>query len=335
MNHTLKHRLDEYVAGTCSAATLKSELVAGCSATPAVMWETLAVLDQYHRQGKIPINLLREISCHIQNRAMGYQPAVSVADVEEEVMVDEVPIATGANRTTDVSPGTGQLDTASALAAEVLNLREQLSAALQQVDLYREQLRTASLRPSSNTDLRPQPAPLPATPPQSRPAVRHLRLRAVPAVAWLSCLVAMAVSGSLGDPRHEALLATRLVRPETQVPATVPQPGTLRLSASRFIAYPQDRSVEIVVRRTGGTDGAVSFQWWGQSAGAKSGRDFAAKGPRRVTIPDGVDAATLAVPILRNPTRKHTELFYVVLGKPEGGATLGDAHRAPVFIMSP
>jgi hypothetical protein len=48
-----------------------------------------------------------------------------------------------------------------------------------------------------------------------------------------------------------------------------------------------------------------------------------------------VDTVHLSVPILANPSRKHTELFYVVIGKPGGGASLGSIRRAPVFIMRP
>jgi hypothetical protein len=48
---------------------------------------------------------------------------------------------------------------------------------------------------------------------------------------------------------------------------------------------------------------------------------------------DGVDTLQLSVPILANPSRQHTELFYVAIGKPGGGASLGPIRRAAVFIM--
>ena len=50
---------------------------------------------------------------------------------------------------------------------------------------------------------------------------------------------------------------------------------------------------------------------------------------------EGVDSLQLSVPILANPLRKHTELFYVVIAKPEGGASLRSIRRASVFIMRP
>jgi hypothetical protein len=48
-----------------------------------------------------------------------------------------------------------------------------------------------------------------------------------------------------------------------------------------------------------------------------------------------VQTLNLSVPIVANPSRKHTELFYVVIGKPGGGASLGSIRRATVFIMRP
>jgi len=54
-----------------------------------------------------------------------------------------------------------------------------------------------------------------------------------------------------------------------------------------------------------------------------------------VLVPDGVESVNLSVPIVANPSRKHTELFYVVIGKPGGGASLGSIRRATVFIMRP
>ncbi len=205
---------------------------------------------------------------------------------------------------------------ANAKAAEVLRLRSQLEEARQREALYRAQLVTP---------------PVQVAKPER--TARRLHLRIVPVVAMLGSCVALAVSKGLGDPSHETVMAehqAQIVAP-TPVPAAVP--GVLALSESRYIAFPDDRAVEIVVQRTGGTDGEVSFEWWGQNAGAKSGKDFASKGPRRVVIPDGANSATLSVQILRNPARKHTEMFYVVIAKPEGGATLGEEQRVPVFIM--
>jgi hypothetical protein len=324
MNQTLQQRLDEYVAGISTEATLINDLAAYCNTARFSVWETLALIDQYHRQGKLPVALYQSISRTIQNREMGFQqpatavpalvrlpPPLLVASEADGVAVTDAPEVVIAE---DPAPAT---TATSALAAEVLSLRTQLEEARQQAVLYREQL---AAKPRTVV------AQLPRT-------ARRLHLRLVPVVAMLGSCVALAVSRGLGDPTHEALLADHQAQSAVQTPVPAAVPGVLAFSASRYIAYPDDRRVEIVVQRSGGTDGAVSFEWWGQSAGARSGRDFASRGPRRMTIPDGADSVTLSVQILRNPARKHTELFYVVIAKPAGGATLGNTQRAPVFIM--
>jgi hypothetical protein len=49
---------------------------------------------------------------------------------------------------------------------------------------------------------------------------------------------------------------------------------------------------------------------------------------------DGVETLQLSVPIIVNPLRKHTQLFYVVIAKPGGGVSLGSTTRAAVFIIN-
>jgi hypothetical protein len=41
----------------------------------------------------------------------------------------------------------------------------------------------------------------------------------------------------------------------------------------------------------------------------------------------------LSVPILANPSWRHIDMFYVLIGKPGGGAGLGPIRRAAVFII--
>jgi hypothetical protein len=317
MNQTLQQRLDEYVAGISTEATLINDLAAYGNTARFSVWETLALIDQYYRQGKLPTELYRTISRTIQHREMGFQmataPVPAVVPLPPPLVTapeTEVVAVTDTPEVVIVEDPVTTTTAATALAAEVLSLRTQLDDARSQATLFREQLAR-----------------------QPRRTAHRLHLRLVPVVAMLGSCVALAVSKGLGDPTHEAMLASHLAQVVAQTPVPAAVPGVLALSASRYIAYPDDRTVEIVVQRSGGTDGAVSFEWWGQNAGARSGQDFAGKGPRRMTIPDGAQSVTLSVQILRNPARKHTELFYVVIAKPAGGAALGEVRRAPVFIM--
>jgi hypothetical protein len=331
MSHTLQQRLDEYVAGISTEATLTNDLAAYCATARFSVWETLALVDQYHRQGKLPTQLYRTITRTIQHREMGFQqpaaPLQAVTPEFEVVAFTDTPEVVVVEDPAPISNTTGVAT--NALAAEVLSLRVQLEEARQQTARYREQLAISPMQTAPPVRI-VKPSPVVATAPST---ARRLHLRVVPVVAMLGSCVALAVSNGLGDPSHEALLADHLAQQAAQAPAPGAVPGVLALSASRYIAYPEDRKVEIVVQRSGGTDGEVSFEWWGQNAGARSGKDFAGNGPRRMSIPDGADSVTLSVQILNNPARRHTEMFYVVIAKPEGGATLGAAQRAPVFIM--
>ncbi len=55
--------------------------------------------------------------------------------------------------------------------------------------------------------------------------------------------------------------------------------------------------------------------------------------PRRVQLAAGVGSSTLRIPILANPKRRHVEMFYVLIGRPEGNTGIGPIHRAAVFLL--
>lgn len=112
-----------------------------------------------------------------------------------------------------------------------------------------------------------------------------------------------------------------------------PELEAISLSSDKYVVYPNGKMAEISVQRGEQADGAASFVWWTEAAGAKPDEDFVS-GPRRMTqMPDGVASVKLLVPILANPERRHIEMFYVVIGKPGGGPHLGPVRRAAVFIM--
>jgi hypothetical protein len=52
-----------------------------------------------------------------------------------------------------------------------------------------------------------------------------------------------------------------------------------------------------------------------------------------VQIAEGVGSSTLRIPILANPNRRHVEMFYVLIGRPEGNTGIGPIHRAVVFLL--
>lgn len=125
------------------------------------------------------------------------------------------------------------------------------------------------------------------------------------------------------DPAH---LAAGTVAPE-------PRPGVLGLDADRYVATSGDRQVLIGVRRSGGSVGAVSVQWRISASSARHGRDYGGATRGQLLLPAGVDRAEIAIPLLRNPERRHTEYFDVRLMQAGGGARLEEPQRATVFLM--
>ena len=54
---------------------------------------------------------------------------------------------------------------------------------------------------------------------------------------------------------------------------------------------------------------------------------------RNRVVPQFEKKPFVPLPILANPSRRHIEMFYVLIGKPGGGARLGPIRRTAVFIM--
>ncbi len=160
------------------------------------------------------------------------------------------------------------------------------------------------------------------------------RLRAA-RVALLG-LMLLALGASVQRQELPKQITVPVVAPVTIVPALVPTvlvPGEVSLSADKYVVFPGHSSAEIRVERRGGSDGDVSFFWQTQGAGAKPGKDYVATAGKTAHMLDGEASWSVSIPIRANPARKHTEMFYVDIGKPGGGASLGPIKRAAVFIM--
>ena len=310
-NENLRQRLDAFVVGEGGPRAFADELLAHCTQTPQATWEVLALLDQYHRRGKLPLDLYRAVSQSIQRRALG------VHTTELLPMPMPAPAADGAN---------------AALNRELLILRKELQTARSLAAAYLEQLKSLSWqRAVSETAASAQQFVLVDRAANShRRAVPVWPARSVQVATAMVFMLAVGASQGLGERENELLsvrAAPALVR--------IPVPGQLSLETDTFVVQPGSRSAQIAIRRTGGTDGAVSFLWSTQDSGARAGADFRAPLAARLAMADGVSALNVSIPILRNSVRRHTEMFYVTIGKPEGGAALGDTQRAAVFIMRP
>ena len=106
----------------------------------------------------------------------------------------------------------------------------------------------------------------------------------------------------------------------------------ISLSGSVYRVRPRQNFAELHVQRTSGAPGSTSFVWWTEAASAAAGIDFVPQPRVTQLLPAGTRAASLFVRLLPNASRKHSAVFYVVIGEPGNGASLGHATRTAVVM---
>jgi serine/threonine protein kinase len=113
-------------------------------------------------------------------------------------------------------------------------------------------------------------------------------------------------------------------KPVAKTAAAVPATGATRieLSADHYTVQPGDSAAHILVRRSGGARGEVSFVWWTENASASADLDFVAWGRRVERIRANQASVTLLVPIIKDSTRTAARTFYVDIGEVGDGTKL-------------
>ena len=106
------------------------------------------------------------------------------------------------------------------------------------------------------------------------------------------------------------------------------------LAADSISVAPADPAARIVVHRSGNLRGDAQFSWWTESGTAKPGHDFVPVAPHEEHIGDGKNALTLYVPVVVDSRRRQPKSFYVVIGSPSAGASLG-AHTLAMVTIAP
>jgi hypothetical protein len=365
MTYTLQQRLDAFVNGECSPDALVQELSAFCETTPASTWDVLSLIDQYHRRGKLPVALFRTVKYKIERHVVGIQGRNTIreichtANASTQAAVTAVPDDSGTIQ--EQTASTKELGMQiSALRSEILRARakvqryrhriailssfgrrhrsvlvkarRELEVSRGQAIVYLERLRTGVWRRSG----RELPMDEADAASDTRDHLRRPRLiRLSQAVLSATFVFGVGAPPALRDlPKH--VDAGNIALAVAAAPMSqITDPGIITLSTDRYVVFPGNASADIYVHRTGGTGGDVDFVWWAEASGAKPGKDYVSGKPKIAHMLEGVDSLQLSVPILANPLRKHTELFYVVIARPEGGASLGEIRRASVFIMRP
>jgi hypothetical protein len=111
-----------------------------------------------------------------------------------------------------------------------------------------------------------------------------------------------------------------------------PPPGSIELEAGTYSVNESATNASIVLRRTGGSGGAVSVSVATSDVTATAAQDYGAL-TTSVTFGDGdVAPKTLSIPVLNDTTDETDETFRVTLSAPTGGATLGTLSTATLTV---
>jgi serine/threonine protein kinase len=114
--------------------------------------------------------------------------------------------------------------------------------------------------------------------------------------------------------------------------ARPPQADKITLVADTYTLHPDERFAEINVRRMGASNRNSSFVWWTEPSSARPGSDFVAQNRTTHVFAKGRRSARLFIRIVPNPSRTRMETFFVVIGAPSDGYSLGAVTRAAVQI---
>jgi hypothetical protein len=356
MGYDLQQRLDAFVGGECHLDVFVLELSVLCDAKPDSAWEVLSLIDQYYRRGKLSADVFRTIKSRIERHVLG---------VPEPERIPEPPDGHVATES--------RLDAAGNAAAAVDATPERIASPAEPPSAVRAPRIEPPNPPRAAHRGRTRLAVFAGLGRRTRSALANTQRKSadwrrqarvygerLTSIQWGRFLRGH-ISGEFARPSVAAvvlavvLLGIESSRAPQELPkqqervavisrataAAVPSPqmadpGEISLSAEQYVVSPGQGRAEIEVHRTRGVKGDVSFVWWTQrSLGARPARDYVSRTPTTALLLDGVDTLHLSVPILPNPARKHTEFFYVEIGQPGGGASLGSIRRAAVFIMRP
>ena len=123
------------------------------------------------------------------------------------------------------------------------------------------------------------------------------------------------------DP-HPASVAPA---PAPAAPVVMSPPGRshIELAASTLEVPAMSPAARVMVRRSGGLQSDARFSWWTESGTAKPGQDFEAVTAHEEIIERGQSSVILYIPIIADSTRREPKNFYVMIGDPTEGASLG------------
>ncbi|HXI49462.1 MAG TPA: protein kinase, partial [Steroidobacteraceae bacterium] len=174
----------------------------------------------------------------------------------------------------------------------------------------------------------------------SRPKAPHVAVEA----DTLAASVPLNVARAIADAEKE----------ESQAPAEAapaPSKPVVKSRASGAVARPIDKTekigvvsasypigrggkfAEIRISRSSASKGGTSVEWWTEPGSAHAGTDFVPQTPATISFRAGERTVSIFVKLLPNASRKRNGVFYVVLGNPSSGSSLGAVSKAAVSLQ--
>jgi serine/threonine protein kinase len=114
-----------------------------------------------------------------------------------------------------------------------------------------------------------------------------------------------------------------------------PLRARIELAADNVDVPPTEPMAHVVVHRSRNLRGDVGFFWWTESGTAKPGRDFVPVKSHVEQIENGKNAASLDIPIVKDPARRQSRSFYVVIDQAGDEAAVGPRTLTMVTISEP
>jgi len=140
----------------------------------------------------------------------------------------------------------------------------------------------------------------------------------------------------LGNPTGGATLGSvtaAAVTIQDNDTAASPVPGSFEFAVSSYSVNEGAGSVNITIKRVGGSDGVVTVDWRTQGVTATYGDDYGDFGWTTLTFAAGETSKTQGISIVSDSIAENDEVFDVLLGNATGGAIMGAVTSAAVTIV--
>jgi serine/threonine protein kinase len=106
----------------------------------------------------------------------------------------------------------------------------------------------------------------------------------------------------------------------------------LAVSVREYEARPGEHFAEIRVHRSSPTHIDSPFVWWTEAASALPGVDYVDQAKVTQSFPRGKSSTSFFIKLLPKPSRARPEVFYIAIGEPGGGPSLGQISHTAVWL---